>query len=208
MPDKIDLKKQHRELFTAKASPALIALPERTCLAVEGAGAPPDEQFRNAVGALYAVAYKIKFARRKQALAPDFVVAPLETEWWDEAGASCDPRARPDTTRWRALIMLPDFVTAADVAAGVAAATALARKESPANPILPRLRRTAVAGGRAAQLLYLGPYTDLGDAIRRLHQFIAAEGLTPAGRHHDTYLNDPNRTAPEKLKTILRQPVA
>jgi hypothetical protein len=74
--------------------------------------------------------------------------------------------------------------------------------------MLRRLRRDTVVGGRAAQVLYVGPYADLEDAIRRLHQFIAAEGLTPAGRHHDTYLNDPKRTDPEKLKTILRQPVA
>ena len=208
MSDKIDLKKQHRELFAARRSAHLVALPERACLAVEGAGAPADEQYQNAVGALYAVAYKIKFGRKKAGIGPDFVVPPLETEWWDEAGGPCDPLARPDTTRWRAMIMLPDFVSNADVADAVAAATALARAGTPANPMLPRLRRDTVAGGRAAQLLYVGPYADLRDAIRRLHQFIAAEGLTAAGRHHDTYLNDPNRTGPEKLKTILRQPVA
>ena len=89
-----------------------------------------------------------------------------------------------------------------------AAAADLARNGSPANPLLPRLRRVTVAGGRAAQILYVGPYADLRDAIRRLHQFISGEGLTASGRHHDTYLNDPNRTAPATLKTILRQPVA
>ena len=208
MSDKIDLKKQHRELFAARRSAHVVTLPERTCLAVEGAGAPADEQYQSAVGALYAVAYKIKFGRRKAGIGPDFVVPPLETEWWDETGARCDPLARPDTTRWRAMIMLPEFVSAADAAAGAAAATTLARAGTPANPMLPRLRRLTVAGGRAAQLLYVGPYTDLGDAIRRLHQFIASEGLTAAGRHHDTYLNDPNRSEPDKLKTILRQPVA
>ena len=208
MSDKIDLKKQHRELFAARRSAHRVALPERACLAIEGAGAPADELYQNAIGALYAVAYKIKFGRKKAGLGPDFVVAPLETEWWDETGERCDPLARPETTRWRAMIMLPDFVSDADVAAGAAAAADLARNGSPANPLLPRLRRVTVAGGRAAQILYVGPYGDLRDAIRRLHQFIATEGLTACGRHHDTYLNDPNRTAPETLKTILRQPVA
>ena len=208
MSDKIDLKKQHRELFAARRSAHLVALPERACLAIAGAGSPADEQYQSAVAALYAVAYKIKFGRKKAGIGPDFVVPPLETEWWDETGERCDPLARPDTTRWRAMIMLPGFVSDADVATGAAAAADLAGTGSPANPMLRRLRRDTVAGGRAAQLLYVGPYADLRDAIRRLHQFIATEGLTAAGRHHDTYLNDPNRTTPEKLKTILRQPVA
>ena len=154
------------------------------------------------------MAYKLKFGRKKAGIGPDFVVPPLETEWWDVTGARCDPPRRPDTTRWRAMIMLPGFVSEADIATATAAATALAGTDAPANPMLRRLRRDTVAGGRAAQVLYVGRYADLEDAIRRLHQFIATAGLTPAGRHHDTYLNEPKRTAPEKLKTILRQPVA
>lgn len=208
MSDKIDLKKQHHELFAARRSAHVVELPERACLAVEGAGAPQDEQYQYAVGALYAVAYKLKFGRKKAGVGPDFVVPPLETEWWDATGARCDPLARPDTTRWRAIIMLPGFVSESDVATATAAATAVAGNGAPANPMLRSVRHDSVAGGRAAQVLYVGPYSDLGDAIRRLHQFIATAGLTPAGRHHDTYLNDPKRTAPARLKTILRQPVA
>lgn len=206
--DKIDLKIQYRELFAARRSAHLVELPERACLAVEGAGPPQEEQYQCAVGALHAVAYKLKFGRKKAGVGPDFVVPPLETEWWDETGARCDPLARPDTTRWRAMIMLPGFVSESDVTTATAAATALAGNGAPANPMLRSVRHDSVAGGRAAQVLYVGAYSDLRDAIRRLHQFIAAEGLTPAGRHHDTYLNDPKRTAPARLKTILRQPVA
>ena len=106
------------------------------------------------------------------------------------------------------MVMQPDFVDRRRVDAGMAAARAkLAKKNAPANPALDRIVLERLAEGRAAQLLHVGPYAESGADIERLHAFIAQQGLAPRGRHHEIYLNDPARTAPEKLKTILRQPV-
>ena len=209
MPEKIDLKKRYKSLFTAKSAPALIDVPALSYLMVDGADAPSGTQFENAVGALYSVAYSIKFGRKKAGQGPDYGVPPLEALWWSDDPAGFDLIARPETARWTAMILQPDFVAGEDVGAGVAAARLkLAEKRQPDNPALDSLRLETLAGERAAQLLHVGAYSDEQPTIERLHAFIADEGLSPIGRHHEIYLNDPGRTPPEKLKTILRQPVA
>lgn len=209
MSEKADLKKQYRALFTAKAAPALIDAPALPYLMVDGAGAPQSAAFENAIGALYAVAYAIKFARKKAERGPDYVVPPLEMLWWSEGEEEFDLIERPEAVRWTAMVMQPGFIEAGDAAAGVAAVKAkLAAKKEPGNAALDALRLETLAGGRAAQMLYVGPYSEMGPHIERLHRFLAAEGLSPVGRHHDVYLSDPRRTPQHKLKTILRQSVA
>ena len=208
MADKIDLKKRYKTLFAARVAPALIDVPALPYLMVDGAGAPGGGDFAGAVAALYATAYAIKFAIKTAGSGPDFGVPPLEALWWSADGRPVDPAARPDAVRWRAMVMQSDFVAAHHVDAGIATARAkLAKKKAPANPALERIVLERLDEGRAAQLLHVGPYAEEGPAIERLHAFIAGQGLAPRGRHHEVYLNDPARTAPEKLKTILRQPV-
>lgn len=209
MTEKTDLKKQHRALFAARTPPALIDAPTLPYLMVDGAGAPQAPAFRNAVDALYAVAYAVKFALKKAGRKPDYVVPPLEALWWSEGGEEFDLVQRPEAVRWTVMVMQPDFIEAGHVAAGAKAAKAkLAAKKQPGNPALDELRLDALTGGRAAQMLYIGPYADMGPHIERLHRFIAGEGLSLAGKHHDVYISNPLRTPPEKLKTILRQPVS
>ncbi len=200
MPGKVDLKKQHKPLFTAKTAPTIIDAPALSYLMVDGAGAPDGAEFQNAIGAIYAVAYSIKFSRKKAGWGPDYVIPPLEMLWWSEGEGEFDLIERPEAARWTAMVMQPDFIEAGDVDAGVAAAKA--------NPALDGLRLDSLAAGRAAQMLYVGPYSAMGPHIERLHRFIAGEGLSLSGKHHDVYLSDPRRTPPERLKTILRQPVA
>lgn len=163
MPDKIDLKKRHKPLFTARAVPALIDVPALSYLMVDGAGMPGNGEFEPAVTALYSTAYTIKFAIKKTQSGPDYVVAPLEALWWSDDGDPVDPIARPRAVRWTAMVMQPDFVTAHDVGAGIAAAKAkLAGTTGPENPALDRIILDRLAEGRAAQLLHTGPYSEQG----------------------------------------------
>lgn len=165
------------------------------------------------MGALYAVSYGAHFLLKKErGEAPR--VMPLEALWWADdpgrqdifAAVALGKATMADTDRdtwlWQAMISQPDPV-GTDV---IAAARAQAREKRPL-PGLDRLRYIRWTEGRSAQLLHVGPYADEGPSIVRLHQGIAAAGYRARGRHHEIYLGDPRRSAPEKLRTILRQPV-
>lgn len=202
MTAKIDLKKTHKDLFSARRAPRLVDVPPLPYFMVDGQGPPAGEAYQETIQALYSTAYTLKFAL-KNAGRTDFVVAPLETLWWSD-----DPRAldenRRDEWRWTGMVMQPDHVTDADLQAALGGL----RRKGIRNPAHDRLRLDTLEERRAAQLLYVGPYDAMGPSVAQLRTFVAAEGYRPAGRHHDIYLSDPRRTAPEKLKTILRQPVA
>jgi hypothetical protein len=199
---KVDLKQVHKPLWTATAKPALIDVPPLTYLMIDGHGNPNTApEYADAVQTLYTVAYTAKFALKKSG-GPDVVVMPLEGLWW-----APDPSAftagDKDAWDWTMMITAPDAFTPDVVEAARAAASS---KASAAT--LAKLRLEPYDEGRAAQILHLGPYADEGPTIERLHAFIADQGLQRAGKHHEIYLGDPRRTAPEKLKTIIRQPVA
>jgi hypothetical protein len=200
---KIDLWTEHKELFSPKAGrPELVRMPPLTYLMVDGQGDPntsPD--FAAAIGALYSLAYTLKFALKKQK-GLDFRVMPLSLRLHAE-----DPRVflegRKQEWQWTLMTALPSSVTAADLKA--ARATAQARKNP--SPALPLVRREVLRESLCAQVLYIGPYAAEKPTIEALHAFIAGQGLAFAGSHHEIYISDPNRTAPAKLKTIVRQPV-
>ena len=201
MADKVDLKRVLKQQYTAKAAPALVDVVEMQFLMVDGAGDPnTSAEYAEAVGALYGAAYTIKF--REKAAGRDFVVPPLEALWWaDDMDAF--PGADKDSWQWTAMIALPDSVPSSVVEGAMAG---MAAGDEP-PPGLGRVRLDRLAEGRSAQVLHLGPYADEAPTIQRLHDFIDAEGLQRRGLHHEIYLSDPRRTAPEKLKTIIRQPV-
>ena len=199
---KIDLKKTHRDLFSARRAPRLVDVPPLPYFMIDGQGPPAGEAFQETIQALYSTAYTLKFALKK-AGRTDFVVAPLETLWWSDNPRAFEENRRGEW-RWTAMVMQPDHVTDADLQAALGE---LLRKGI-RNPAHDRLRLDTLEEGRAAQLLYVGPYDAMESSVAQLRAFVAAEGYRPAGRHHDIYLSDPRRTAPEKLKTILRQPVA
>lgn len=201
MDRKIDLKKIHKELFSARQAPRLVDVPRLSYCMIDGRGAPASEAFQTAIQALYSTAYTLKFALKADGRT-DFVAPPLEALW-----SSADPRAfaekRYDEWRWTLMLMLPGHVETTDLRAAL---QTLERKGKRA-PDHDRLRQDALAEGRAAQALYIGPYDEMGSAVESLQAFAEARGYRSSGPQHDIYLSDPRRTAPEKLKTILRQPL-
>lgn len=199
---KIDLKKTHKDLFSARRTPRLVDVPPLRYFMIDGQGPPESEMFQEAIQALYSTAYTIKFAV-KRAGRTDFAVAPLEALWWADDPEAFDRNQR-DTWSWTVMVMRPDHVEDSDLQAALGEQ----RRKGKRTPVHDRLRLATLEEGLAAQLLYVGPYDEMGPSVDRLSAFATSEGYRPAGRHHDIYLSDPRRTAPERLKTILRRPVA
>jgi hypothetical protein len=201
-----DVVKQHKSLYAPSAKhPAIVEVPEFAFLMVDGRGDPnTSEAYHQALEALYSVAYTLKFTLKKADAERDFKVAPLEGLWWaDEAAPGMAELQRDrDAWNWTMMIAVPDEVTAEEV---VAAADAAARKRELPAAALPRLER--LEEGLAAQIMHVGPYAEEAPTIEVLHDFVAGQGYELRGRHHEIYLGDPRRTAPERLKTVLRHPV-
>ena len=199
----IDIKKELKELYSpGKKEFTQVTVPAMRYLAIDGQGDPntsPD--YQAAVESLYTVGYSIRAEWKKQT-GNTFVVGPLEGLWWSE-----DPTAfvasRKNEWKWTMLIPLSDSVAAEFFALGVVQA----RKKKPDLPI-PEVRLQTIEEGESLQILHIGSYDDEGPVLATLHDDIMAEReLTFNGPHHEIYLSDPRKTAPEKLKTILRQPV-
>jgi hypothetical protein len=199
--DRLDLKKLHKPLYTAKEAPALIEVPELGYLMVDGHGDPNDNPlFTDGMGALHGLAYTLKFMLKKQGVA-DYGVMGLQGLWWAEDPDDFQAGQR-EHWQWTLMILQPDFVTPELVEA---ARVEVARKK--VAPRLEEVRLERLAEGLCAQVLHLGPYSEEGPTIACLHAFIAAQGRQARGKHHEIYLSDPRRTVPEKMKTIIRQPV-
>ena len=200
---KIDLKKQWKHLYEAKPGAIVVVdVPQLTYLMVDGEGDPnTSKAFQEAIEALYSLSYTLKFTLKKSPRAIDYGVMPLEGLWWAD-----DPRdfCLADKSRWKwtAMIVQPEFIARAQVDE---AFEQVRKKKNPAA--LDRVRFETLTEGASAQVLYLGPFADEGPTIQRMHDFIHAAGKELRGKHHEIYLSDPRRTAPAKLKTILRQPM-
>ncbi|MEU5840734.1 GyrI-like domain-containing protein [Rhodococcus sp. NPDC047139] len=206
--DKYDIKREYRELYTCSAGGFTeVHVPEFGFLAVDGKGDPNSSpEYADAVEAIYSVAYALKFAS-KTALGRDFVVGPLEGQWWSEDMTAFHTRDKSSWS-WRMLIAQPPWITDHAVTDAVASAGDKARAKKKPVPSLPRVRPFRMTEGRCLQTLHVGPYDDEGPVLQRLHtQVMPQRGLTFAGEHHEIYLGDPRRAAPENLRTILRQPV-
>ncbi len=197
--DKIDLYKQHKDEYVSPKKPVLIRTRPAQCLAVSGKGAPGGDRFSACIGALYAVAFTIKMTR-KFAGEQDYAVCKLEGQWFF-AG---DPAAVPkEQWRWKLLIRTPDFVTEADRERAVA--TLLKKGKSPE---VKEVKLERIEEGQCVQMLHVGPYDRENQSLAVMRSFAQAKGLKFSGPHHEIYLSDPRRVPPERLKTILRQPVA
>lgn len=203
---KFDLKREYAELYAPSPKDfAVVDVPPMRYLAVDGHGDPnTSAAYRDAVEALFAVAYAVKFASKRE-LGRDFVVAPLEGLWWADDEGAFVARDK-DAWNWTMLIAQPDWIDEDAVAAGVAAARAKGAIAS--NPALDALRLEHLHEGPSAQILHVGSYDDEAPTLARLHdEWMPQHGLTFNGAHHEVYLSDARRTAPEKLRTVLRQPV-
>lgn len=205
MPTKADLKKALKHLYNPSTKAfELVDVPPMNFLMISGSGSPnePGGAWQQSVEALYSVAYTIKFAVKKSG-GQDYTVMPLEGLWWTEdmADFSTDNKGR---WLWTGMIMQPEWVTEAIVRAAI---DDVRRKKNPAA--LDQLRFETFHEGLSAQIKYIGPFADEAPTIARMHDWISEQGYTihGAGKHHEIYLSDPNKTAPEKWQTVLRQPV-
>ncbi|TDB78144.1 GyrI-like domain-containing protein [Micromonospora sp. KC723] len=201
---KSDIKRDRKDLYAPRAeSFQLVDVPVLPFLMVDGEGDPNTaESYQDAVTALYAVSYTLKFAS-KQRLGRDYVVAPLEGLWSADDPTVFLTRAKGEW-RWTMMITQPDWITADMVDEAVRLAAT--KKHLPA---VDKIRFGQYAEGLSVQVLHVGPYDDEGPVLERLHhEFMPANGLTFNGPHHEIYLSDPRRSEPAKLRTILRQPVA
>jgi hypothetical protein len=199
---KVDFKVARKELYRASRDPALVDVPELAFLMLDGHGDPNTAtEYTQAVEALYTVSYSLKFAIKRARDGLDYGVMPLEGLWW-VADMSKFTSSKKSDWDWTAMIMQPDQVTQ-DLLED-ALANASAKKSLPAAA---KLRLERFCEGPAAQVMHIGPYDAEGPTIKRLHELIAESGRTRRGKHHEIYLSDPRRSAPEKLRTIIRQPV-
>jgi hypothetical protein len=200
--DKVDLKKRLKHLYqpTHKAF-TVVDVPPLKFLMIDGKGNPNTSQaFQEAMQALYGMSYTLKFASKKE-LGIDYTVMALEGLWWADDMEAFSLGAK-DTWYWTVMMLQPDHITPEFVEA---ARAELARNKD--VPALPRLRYETFHEGLSVQIMYFGPYADEGPTIARMHAFIQDNGYTMAGKHHEIYLSDARKVAPEKLKTVIRQPV-
>lgn len=202
---KIDLKKELADLYPTRksaTSPHLVDVPEATFLMMDGSGDPrKSKRFEQAMDALSAVAQVARSASKEAGA--DYSVMPMEGLWWGDR-SELFTRERRDQWKWTLMIRQPDFVTARMLDHLIGYAQEQGKLSATAAADI-RVKR--FAEGRCAQVLHVGPYDSEGSVIDALHAFIRGQGLSPRGKHHEIYLGDPARSAPEKLKTLLRQPV-
>lgn len=202
--EKIDFKQTMKHLYNPpKDRFTLVEVPRMDFLMIDGEGDPNTaSRYQEALAALYAVAYAVKFASKKE-LKRDYTVPPLEGLWWADDMEIFTSASSKDAWRWTMMIMLPDWVDKSLLSQSLDQASS--KKELPA---LEALRRENFDEGLSAQIMHIGPYDAEGPTIARLHnEFLPDNGLVENGRHHEIYLSDPRRVAPEKMRTVLRQPV-
>ncbi len=203
---KIDLKKELKHLYSPPSKEAVIVdVPPMDYLMVDGTGDPnTSQEAQEAIETLFPVAYAIKFIIKKgQAI--DYGVMPLEGLWWTDDMAQFTPENK-DIWKFTYMIMQPEYVTADLVE------KALEQVKKKKNlPALPLIRFQSLHEGLSAQILHLGPFSAEGPTVDRLHSFIRENRYSFDGllqKHHEIYLSDFRRVAPEKMRTIIRQPFA
>jgi len=202
--EKIDFKKTLKHLYQPSAKEiACVDVPEMNFLMVDGEGNPNNSKsFSDAIEALYSVSYTLKFMVKKGEMGVDYGVLPLEALWWADDMSAFDTGDK-DAWKWTVMVMQLEFITREMVKE---ATKAVAKKKKPVS--LPLVRFEAFQEGTAAQILYIGPFSEEGPTIEKVHQFIDDNGSHRVGKHHEIYLNDMRRVAPEKWKTIVRQPMS
>nr|WP_281861330.1 GyrI-like domain-containing protein [Salana multivorans] len=183
-----------------------VEVPRLAYLMVDGHGDPnTSAAYADALAALYPVAYSLKFASKAE-LGRDYVVPPLEGLWWAEDLAWFTSARDKSRWEWTMMLLVPDWLSPEMVEAAVARVAAKDARAVPAR--LADVRFDSLTEGLCVQTLHVGTYDDEAPVLARLHrEVLPAAGLEPTGAHHEIYLGDPRRTAPERLRTILRQPV-
>ncbi len=196
---KIDLTKKYKEYYTAKITPQLVEFGESNFITIEGKGEPAGKLFTQAVEALYPLAYGIKNLSKKAG--NDFAVAKLEGLWWVDSDKPALEVPR-DEWRWKLLIRLPDFISSEIVAKAKEEVIKKKKVE-----LVNEIKFTKITEGKCVQIIHIGPYAAEPETIADMKNFIKENNLFENGPHHEIYLSDPRKTPPQKMKTILRQPV-
>lgn len=204
---KLDLTKEHKAYYTATSKPELLTIGKAQFLSIPGKGDPSGQTYADKLQALYSVAYAVKFLYK--AMDKDFVVAKLEGLWsFDEdkyAGLSADeaPLKIPRSEwNYRMLIRIPDFVTREQLERAVK--TVVNQKQI---SLAAEIEWFEMEEGKVVQMLHKGPFSEEPETLKQIVAFCEEHRLSKNGLHHEIYLSDPRKTAPEKLKTILREPV-
>lgn len=204
-----DFKKEYRDLYQPKTKPAIIEVPPMRFLAVEGTGDPNEEDgaYKHALGLLYGVAYTLKMSYKTDHAIGGFyqyVVPPLEGFWW-QSGVHGIDYSDKSSFNWTSVIRVPEFVSEADFAWAIEAATA--KKKLDFSPV----QLIEVDEGLCVQCMHVGPYDDEPATVAAMHEFAEAQGYVPdfsdVRRHHEIYLSDPRKANPAKIRTVVRHPI-
>ena len=204
-----DYKKEYKEFYLPKKKPEIVEVPPMNYIAVRGTGDPNQEDgdYKKSIGLLYAIAFTIKMSERSGHQIDgyfDYVVPPLEGFWWQEGVEGFDYTSK-ELFHWISVIRLPDFVTRDDFAWAIAEATAKKKQD------FSRVEFLTIEEGLCVQMLHIGPYDDEPGSVAMMDAFIAEQGygndFSDTRLHHEIYLSDVRRTAPEKLRTVLRHPI-
>lgn len=204
-----DYKKEFKEFYLPPSKPGIVTVPPMRFVAVRGAGDPNEDggAYQQAMGLLYGISFTLKMCDKAGYTmkgAFPYVVPPLEGLWWQEGQESID-FAHKERFQWISMIRLPDFVTPADFAWAVAEATRKKKQD------FSRAELLTYDEGICVQCMHLGPYDDEPATIAAMDAFAAEQGysldLGQERYHHEIYLSDPRRCAPEKLRTVIRHPI-
>lgn len=204
-----DYKKEYKEFYMPKAKPGIVNVPVMNYLAVRGSGDPNEEggEYKESIGLLYGIAFTIKMSKkggRRMEGYFDYVVPPLEGFWWQD-GIRGIEYSQKDRFKWISVIRLPDFVTKEDFDWAVAEATAKKKQD------FSRVEFMTYEEGLCVQCMHMGSYDDEPGTVDAMHRFMEENGyvldITDRRYHHEIYLSDARRVAPEKLKTVIRHPV-
>jgi hypothetical protein len=200
---KIDYKKEYKNLYKPSAKKCeIVDVPEFQFLMIDGKGNPNiSQEYKNAVEALFSVSYTLKFMIKKSKKEIDYAVMPMQGLWWAEDMKAFN-QGRKDEWLWTMMIMQPDFITEDDINSAIEAA-----KRKKDLPLIDKLYFKKLKEGKAAQVMHIGPFSEEGSTIEKLHSFIEESGYDRTGNHHEIYLSDIRKAAPSKWKTVLRQPI-
>lgn len=200
---KVDLKKELKRLYNPSAKEvSVVDVPPMNFLMVDGKGDPnTSPEYADALEALYAVSYAIKFKIKKTQDGVDYAVMPLEGLWWTDDMREFSVEDK-DAWKWTAMIMQPEEYVSEELFEEVK--IEVERKKG--LSATPRMRFGAFREGLSAQTMHHGPFSEEGPTIEKIHRSIEERGGKPYGKHHEIYLSDLSRTKPERLKTVIRQP--
>lgn len=200
--EKIDFKKTLKHLYAPSAKEVMeVDVPDTNYLMIDGEGDPNTSQlYSDAIEALYAVSYAVKFMVKKGPLSVDYSVMPLEALWWADDMSSFTTEDKSNW-KWTVMISQPSFVTRENIELAI---SEVKRKKNPGA--ISGMRLECLSEGKCAQIMHVGPFTEEGPAIEKVHKFIGSRGKC-IGKHHEIYLTDIRKAAPSKWKTIIRQPM-